>query len=272
MSLRVAVSLVDRCVDVVDLLALSPEGLRLGAVSERLDLPKSATHRLLNALCTKGWVEQDKQSGFYRLTLRLTVLGQRYLLSTGIPDLCHPVLERLARQSRELVRLAAADGERLFWLDAAQGSSGGLIYRPGPARKVALHATAAGKAWLASLPTEHAVRIVLESGFGEDGEYGPGAVRTVEALMAALEETRARGWALSLEESEAGLAGVAAAVTAGDGGLPAAASLAVELPLARCSDARLETLGQLVVPAARELAALWPLRALPPAAELALAS
>lgn len=269
--MRVAVSLVDRCVEVVDLLAHDAGGMALGEISAHLDEPKSAMHRLLNALCARGWVEQDPQTGFYRLTLRLAVLGQRFLMSTGVLDLCHPVLEGLARQSRELVRLAVADGDSLFWTDSVQGSPTGLVYQPNDERKVALHATAAGKAWLATLPVDQAVRIVLESGFGERDQFGPKSVRSVEALIEALEETRKRGWATAIDEAEGGIASIAAAIKLEQSNGPAVGVVGIDAPVARASDVRLAELSEMVVVSAAELSDLWAFRTLP-SPELRLAS
>lgn len=266
--MRVARSLIDRCIDVVDLLVEESRGLRLGEISDRLDLPKSAAHRLLGILREKGWVEQDPETASYRLTLRLAILGQRLMMSTGLPDLCHPVLESLAQECGEFVRLAVADGDRLFWIDSAQGAPAGLVYQPRPSRKVPLHATAAGKAWLATMSNEQALKFVLEDGFGDHDQFGPNAVRSVETLIETLDETRRRGWAIALDESEAGLAGVAAAICPVD---RVAGTIGIEVPLPRFSDQRMGDLGAKVVTVSRQLAGLWTLRSFRPT-PLALAS
>src|SRR6185295_8932943 len=131
------------------------EGARemaLGEIAERLDLPKSGAHRLLATLVGLGWAEQDQGTGFYRLTMRLAVLGQRFYFASGVPDVCQPVLARFAHECREFARLAVVDGSALVWIAHAQGATGGLLYQPsettGP---VPLYATASGKAWLATL-------------------------------------------------------------------------------------------------------------------------
>lgn len=266
--MRISKTLVDRCVDVVELLAGQPKGQRLGDICDCLGLPKSAAHRLLTALREKGWVEQDPETAFYRLTLRLAILGQRLMMSTGLPNLCHPVLERLAQECGELVRLAVAEGDRLYWIDSAQGASAGLLYQPAQAQKVPLHVTAAGKAWLATMPTEQAVRFVLEDGFGELSRFGPSALRSVEALIGCLNETRQRGWAITRDEAEAGVAGVAAAICrAGQ----VAGTIGIEIPIPRSSDRRIGELGTKAAAAANELAGLWTLHSIHPV-PLALAS
>lgn len=254
---------IDRCFEIIDLLASDARSVRLGEISDRLDLPKSATHRMLAALCANGWVRQDPQTGFYRLTLRLAVLGQRFLNSTEIPDLCRPILERLASESRELVRLAIVDGDGLLWIDSVQGSQFGLTYQPRQSEDLAPYATAAGQAWLATLGIEQAIGIVFRNGFSEARGLGPKAVHSIEGLMDTLDATRKRGWAVSIEQTEAGVAGVAAAIVGSEQpGEPAMAmgTVSIDVPLVRFPHARRRELGRMIVAAACELSDVWPVR------------
>ena len=192
--MKVVNPLLERCFQLIEILAEEPRAFRLGVISERLGLQKGAVHRLLTALCSMGWVEQEPETGFYRLTLRLAIMGQRVLLATRIPDLTRPILQKLADESQELVRMAIVEGERLSWVAFVQGRRTGLIYQPEMIGRVPLAVTANGKAWLSTLPPDEATRIVQEEGFPQPGRFGPRAIRSLDAFVAALEETRARGW------------------------------------------------------------------------------
>ena len=128
--MKVVNPLLERCFQLIEFLAEEPRAYRLGVISERLGLQKGAAHRLLAALCDMGWVEQEPETGFYRLTLRLAIMGQRVLLATRIPDLTRPILQKLAEESQELVRMAIVEGERLSWVTFVQGRRTGLIYQP----------------------------------------------------------------------------------------------------------------------------------------------
>src|SRR2546430_1891983 len=119
--MKVVNPLLERCFQFIEFLAEEPRAYRLGVISERLGLQKGAAHRLLAALCDMGWVEQEPETGFYRLTLRLAIMGQRVLLATRIPDLTRPVLQKLAEETQELVRMAIVEGERLSWGAFVQG-------------------------------------------------------------------------------------------------------------------------------------------------------
>ncbi|RWI34655.1 MAG: IclR family transcriptional regulator [Mesorhizobium sp.] len=255
--------LINQCFDTIDLLATGAKSLRLEDIVERLDLPKSAVRRFLSVLCLIGWLEQDSQTGLYRLTLRLAVLGQRLLSATKPPDICQFIVNRLAQDSQELVRVATVQEDGLAWIAYAQGAKAGLIYEPETTAEVPLQVTADGKAWLATLTTGAAVKVVLKNGFGHPDSQGPNAVRTIDAILSELEVTREQGWALAVEEAEPGVISIAAAIRP-NGGSPVG-TVSVAGPSLRFGGERILEISRLISIAADDLAALWPLRRTPPA-------
>ncbi len=251
----------ERCLSIVQLLVEEAGEMQLGEIALKLGLPKSGVHRLLGALIDQGWVEQDAQSSAYRMTMRLTILGQRLYSATGIPDICQPLLDELAAQTREFVRLAVIDAHALVWVADAQGARGGLMYQPLlTTNTVPLHATASGKSWLARLPRSQARDLVgRNGGFGEPGQYGPNAIRSFDQLFAELDLTAARGFGVAISEAEPGVTAVAAAICSGVDGAPVG-SVSVAGPGVRLGDARIAEFGSLVIEVARQLSELWPLR------------
>ena len=260
--MRMIKSNLDRAVDVIELLAAETDGLRLSAIAQQLALPKSAVHRLLAPLCARGWAEQDQLSGRYRLSLRLAILGHRLLYATRLPDICQPVLDQLARDSREFVRLTLVQDESLVWIASAQGAPPGLMYQPATTGPVVLHATANGKAWLATLPEPDALRILRSRGLAA---MGPRTLGTLDAVAEELRVTRSRGWGLVEEEAEPGVVALAVAIVA-----PAAALGTVSIggPLVRMTRERYEPLAALLRDAAAELARRWPLAHAPQLARI----
>jgi len=235
-------------------------------------LQKGAVHRLLAALCGMGWVEQEPETGFYRLTLRLPIMGQRVLLATRIPDLTRPILQRLAEESQELVRMAIVEGDRLSWVAFVQGRRTGLVYQPEMIGRVPLTVTAHGKAWLSTLPPEEAMRIAREEGFPQPGRYGPRAIQSLDAFAAALDETRVRGWGMAYEEAERGIAAIAAPIRPSGPNTPAVATCSVAGPLMRFGAEDIVRHASLVMEAANEIAAIWPLRSAQTQTDLAAES
>jgi DNA-binding IclR family transcriptional regulator len=252
----------ERCLAIIELLADGARSLPLGEIAQRLSLPKSGAHRMLATLVDAGWAEKDPDTSFYRLTMRLPILGQQFYVATGIPDICQPLLDRLAKECREFARLAVVDGHSLVWVAHAQGASAGLMYQPSlTTNTVPLYATASGKAWLATLASDHAVRNVMKNGgFRNADRYGPNVIRSVDALLRELRTTARRGYGLAVNEAEFGVTAVAAAIRAEANG-PALGTVSIAGPSARMSEKRAHELAPLVLRSARELSDLWPLRA-----------
>ena len=260
----------ERCLGILELLADGAREMPLGEIAQRLTLPKSGAHRMLATLVDLGWAEQDAGTGFYRLTMRLAVLGQRFYVGSGVPDICQPLLDRLARECREFARLAVVDGNSLVWIAQAQGASGGLVYQPAEMTgTVPLFATASGKAWLSTMRLDDAIAIVMNNGgFDRATKYGPNVLRTTEALLKDLRATAKRGYGLAFNEAEPGVSALAAAIRSGEDGV-AVGTVSIAGPTARVTEARLREMAPLVVQCAAELSNLWPLRPRRPAKDKA---
>ena len=251
----------ERCLAIIELLADGAREMPLGEIADQLSLPKSGAHRLLGTLVDIGWAERNGSTGFYRLSMRLAVLGQQFYVATGIPDICQPILDELARQSREFVRLAVVNGHSLVWVAHAQGASAGLMYQPSlTSNTVPLFATASGKAWLATLPSDEAMHIVMENGGLQGADrYGPNVVRSEEALLRELKATVRRGYGLALGEAEFGVTAVAAAIRVSETSA-VLGTVSIAGPSARVTEKRAAEMSPLVQRTARDLAHLWPLR------------
>lgn len=250
-----------RCLDVLELLAEKPDGIALTGVADTLKIPKSATHRLLSLLTNRGYAAQNEETGRYRLTLRLTALGFRFLSATNLSEVCQPVLDRLAAKTGELARLAVVDRDGLTWVAKAQGATGGLRYDPDMGRDVVLHATATGKAWLATLPLAEALALVEARGFAVPERFGPRAVKSLPALRREIEATRRRGYGIAVEEGEPGTAALAAVIRRSAAmDAPVVGTISIAGPLARLTADNRERFAKDVLAAARELSALWPVR------------
>ena len=258
--MRVVKSQLTYCLDLLTVLAGQAQGVRLTDLASGLHAPKSSTQRLLEHLAAQGWAEQDENTGRYRLTARLAVLGQRYLQSAGIADAAQSLLDRLARETGELARLTTVDGRRLVWIGSAQGATPGLRYEPSMGEPIVSFATANGKAWLATLPEEEALAIALSDGLRKTArgkQLGPNAMRSTSALATDLQTVRRRGYALSEEEAEAGVAAIA--VTIIDPATKAAlGTTSVAGPRVRMTPSRYETIARLLRSTADEMALAWP--------------
>ncbi|MEP7206268.1 MAG: IclR family transcriptional regulator [Casimicrobiaceae bacterium] len=257
--MRVVKSQLTSCLDLLAVMASNARGMRLTDLATNLRAPKSSTQRLLEHLASEGWIEQDEATSQYRLTTRLAVLGHRYLESAGIANIAQALLERLAMKTGELARLTVLDGKRLVWMGSAQGAPCGLRYEPSMGSAIVSYATANGKAWLATLRDDDAIAIAVSDGLGPPRKQvatGPNVIRTASELVADLRLTRKRGYAVSNEEAEQGVAAVAVAIHSLDGGVLGTTSVAG--PVIRLTRERYAAIVPALNGVAADLALGWP--------------
>jgi DNA-binding IclR family transcriptional regulator len=261
-SMRVVKSQLSHSLNALAALAEAGRGARLTDIVAKLDAPKSSVQRLLQQLAEEGWVEQDPESGYYRLTVRMAVLGQRYLYTAGIVDATQAILQTVAGKMRELARLTIVDTDRLVWIASAQGAPSGLMYQPADPARIVSYATANGKAWLATLPEKDASRIAQRDGIEARTppiDVGPKAMRSLAALKRDLAQVRARGYAVADEEGERGVAAIAVAILDPDSG-KALGTTSIAGPVSRLSKEHHARIADELREAAQQLAKIWPLK------------
>ncbi|AYG44631.1 IclR family transcriptional regulator [Pseudomonas sp. Leaf58] len=244
----------ERGLHAIELLAGKSTGLALQQVAEALDIPPSATHRMLNCLVEQGFVRQEHQHGHYVLALKVVSLALKHLSQSDMVDLARPILERLAQASGELVRLSIVDGDSLIWISKAQGSRSGLRYDPDAGAEAKLCCTASGLAWLSCLSNERALELVYRQGLAKPGEYGPNAATTIEQLLDNLKIAREQGYASVDESFEVGAASMAAAIR--DSQQQVVGVISIAGPSVRLSAERMQTLKAALLEAAHEITAI----------------
>lgn len=241
----------ERGLHAIELLAGKSTGLALQQVAEALDIPPSATHRMLNCLVEQGFVRQEHQHGNYVLALKVVSLALKHLSQSDMVDLARPVLERLARLSGELVRLSIVDGDNLVWVSKAQGTRSGLRYDPDAGAEAKLCCTASGLAWLSCLSNERALELVYRQGLAKPGEYGPNAATTIEHLLKNLQLAREQGYASVDESFEIGAAAMATAIR--DSQQQVVGVISIAGPSVRLSPERMQSLKAALLEAAQEI-------------------
>lgn len=245
-------SQIERALSLLESLTADPGGMPMQTLADQLQIPKSATHRMLAELIRLGYVRQDPQSSRYQLSTKLVALGFRYLANSGA-DVVQPILDRLAEETGELVRLGVIDGERLTWIAKSQGARGGLRYDPDMGRDAPLSSTASGHAWLASMSDAEALARVAQQTPVDPAELGPNAPRSEAELLERLRLAREHGYAWVMESSAVGMAAMASVIR-DPRNQHAIGVLSLAGPSARLGEARMHALAPRLLEAGEELA------------------
>ena len=230
-----------------------PEGIALAQISTDLNQLRSGCHRTLQELIGYGYVRQLPQRGDYALTTKMASMGLSFLGKSGVVDIAQPVINRLAQATEELVRLAIVDGERLTLVAKAQGARSGLLYDPDMGIDLRLSCSAAGHAWLMTLPEDDAISYVTRQGIGDPKHFGPAAPTSIKALLKALGGARKRRFSIIQDAYAPGMSSMAAPVQRP--GEPATGVIVIAGPSSRLTLKRMTQFGPQLLSSAAELAA-----------------
>jgi DNA-binding IclR family transcriptional regulator len=202
---------IERAAAILRLLARGSGRLGVSEIAGSLGLARGTAHGILRTLQGVGFVEQDEETGKYRLGAALLHLGTSYLDVNELRSRAINWADALAARSGEAVRIGTPlDGKVLVVHH---------VFRPDDTLQtldvgalLPAHATALGKVLLAYAGDATALS-------GGDLEPFTRRTKTVPRDLArALAEVRDMGWASEIEEMTVGEAGVAAPIR-GQGGL-----------------------------------------------------
>ena len=248
-------SALEKSLNVLELMSRHPEGVPVSLVADTLDMPVSGAHRVLKELARLGYIRQKRNQGDYVLTIKLAALGLNFLGRAGVVDIAQPILDRLAAESGELIRLGVLENERIIYVANAQGATMGLRYDPGPEQGTALHLSnsSGGLCYLATLSDEDALRIVSEQGLLPT-VFQPikNTPRSLQELLSLLAETRERGYGLMVNSYHEGMAAMAVPVRY-DGTGDVVGILSIAGPEARMSREKIDALVPALEAAATEI-------------------
>jgi DNA-binding IclR family transcriptional regulator len=197
---------IERAAAILRLLSGRSRRLGVGELAGELGLPKGTVHGILRTLQNVGFVEQDAESGKYRLGAALLHMGSSYLDGNELRTRALNWADSLAARANESVRIGTLHGGRALVVHH--------VFRPDNSRQAlevgALlpgHASALGKVLLAHNPyaTEELIAEGLEP-------LTPRTVTEPDTLRSELDDVRARGWASDVEELVEGEVSLAAPI------------------------------------------------------------
>jgi len=250
---RTVTNPVVRTMFVLERLASAPQGLGVSELAAAMHVNKAIAFRVLASLQGMGFVEKDPLTLRYGLTLKLASLAFALIDSQGLEDICQPFLDQLADESGELVQLAVVDGTDMIFVAKAQGNQRVKV-TPLLGRRAALHASAGGKVWLASLPEEKAIEIILSHGLTP---LTPRTLTRVEDLRQEWERVRHHGYGTVVGEYWADVNSVGAPIRVGPH-RQVVAAVSVAGPASRFSEDRLGAFAPRVIAAADAIGQVWP--------------
>lgn len=236
----------DRAISILEVLA-GIDSTSLAEISRRTGLPISTVHRQLQTLEHRGLVGHDVETGLWSVGVGLFRIGSAYLRIRKLPEIARPMLRFLQQTTGETINLSKFEDPFIICVGQAEShASVRAFFRPGS--ELPLHASAAGKAVLAMLSPERRKKLL-------DGHnyipFTDSTHRDEASLLADVEQTVQRGYAIDNEEHSLGMRCVGTAIL-NEFGEPAG-TISVSAPNFRMTQERTAVFGNAVMQAAQQL-------------------
>jgi len=209
---------VERALSILELAAASTEGLTNSQISRRLAMPKSSASYILRTLERRGYVHRDRETGRYRLGLRVLSLSRHALGGYQVGPLTQPLLRALVDRTRLTAHVAVLDRGEAVYIEKVE-PPGFIRMDTWVGRRMKVHATSVGKVLVAHLPTEEVEAIVHEQGLER---RTPKTITSVTRFLAELAKVRQRGYGVDDEENSLGARCVAVPIFGPSGEVEAA--------------------------------------------------
>ena len=238
-----------RVADVLNCFSVEEPVHNLTAISKRLGLPKSTTHRLLTTLLSQGFLMRDVHERGFQLGYQLLHWGMVAQASLDLRTEALPILRVLSKSIDETAILTVRDGMRGLYLEIVESNQPvRLTMQVG--QRLRLHAGASSKVLLAFLPEAEIEQIMSNI---ELLSFTPYTITDPDLLRAELLAIRQRGYATSFEETDHGAMGIAAPVY--DRAGKAVAGIGIAAPLTRIPPERVPEVAPRVMEAGHQLSA-----------------
>jgi DNA-binding IclR family transcriptional regulator len=200
---------VARALDILSAFSVAHPRLQLSELADAVGLPRPSARRLAITLIERGFLRQDPD-GSYLLGVRLLELGSQVAESSAIARRTQAAADELARVTGETVLVAEVDWSNLSLVIIGKRQSVHPAAATSPVgRRLSITSGCMAKAILSGLPPEGVVAVVPQL------RLTPRTAWTIvdpQLLVADVEASRARGYAIQSGEFLPGMAGVAVPV------------------------------------------------------------
>lgn len=216
------IPVIDRMMELLGAVEQRDTGMTISDLIVVLGLPRTTVYRILNTLQRHDMVRRD-DTGAYHLGPRLLSLASRVVARSSdldIAAICQPVLDKLASELGDGVKLSVLDGEGILVLAAAAGRREyALTVAPG--QRMPIHAGAASKLLLAYLEPDELDMWLNKPLVG----YTSKTITDPKRLRSELIRIRRLGWAQDKGENAPSIQAYAAPVFTKSGKMVAALSI-----------------------------------------------
>lgn len=240
---------VGRALDIITLVSAKKGGLGVTEIAKQIDINKSSVYRILSTLVQYGYIEQDEETGRYKLGYKFLDISSKLLESIDLRTEARPFLLDLERDTNEVIHLVVWDQGEVVYIEKLEGNET-LRMHSKVGKRAPMHCTSVGKAILAHLPINVVLDIIERKGLPIHTDK---TITNKEEFLQELIKVKQKGYALDLEENEYGITCMAVPIFDHLGKV--LASVSISGPTMRMTNERLEQLKVKMIEAGRKISA-----------------
>lgn len=233
----------------VEIMAMHNEPMKLQSISEEADIPASTTLRMLNTLLEMGYVNQNKDTLRYSLSLKFAYIGEQVKRQANITQISHSYLIELSSTVGECSCLAIEENKEILYLDVISNQANNILtttQRIG--KRAPLFCTGIGKLLLTNYTPNELVNYSQSTPFLP---FTPKTITSLAALNLELEKIREQGYALDNEECDQGAKCIAAPIYDYSGKI--IAGISITAPSVRLQSERIEVILPILLETAKKI-------------------
>ena len=221
---------VERAVRLLCYLGAGNTCRNLSTASRDLNINRTTLLRLIHTLLNLSMIEELGDGAGYRLGVGLVSLGAQALEGRDLVRACQPVLQSLCERTAMSAHLGILDGLDVVYLARATPSSR-LVSNIRVGARLRAHAASIGRAILAEMSEADVSALLASAPLEAVTSKTP---TELAAVLAQARDDKAKGYAWSVGNFEAGIGSCAAAIF--DHGGQVVAALNVSGPEVRYTD------------------------------------
>lgn len=231
---------VDNSFDVLEQFITGKSSLGITELSTRLGLHKNNIFRLLATLQNRDYIEQDQETGSYKLGTKILELSFAYHRHNGLLKLSTSALNKLVQVTQENAYLGLLKSNKIVYVEHAQSSQ---VLRVSTRIGIRLSplCTAIGKVILAFSSESERSKVIKANEFVK---YTNNTILDEESFYKELNKVKKQGFAIDNSELDEGVSCVAAPIFNYERKI--VAGISISGPTSRLNDAHIKNL---IVPA-----------------------
>ena len=201
------VQVIDRTLDIIELLSTEQKGLGVTEISRKTNLHKTTVHRILSTLYSRNYVEKNN-NGEYKIGLKLIEIAGCHINELELQTEARPYLWELSPKYNLTSHLGVLDGLNVVYIEKLELYTHMRLYTQ-IGYRVPAYCSSLGKCLLSSLSEKELEEIMATCTFDR---FTENTICNINSLKNQLRKIRVQKWAMDDQEQIIGQRCIAAPI------------------------------------------------------------